>query len=52
VDADALDGLTLRPDLRGLPGLRAESSGDLARDIAAAICALFRPMLAGASGQN
>lgn len=36
VDTAVLDGLALRPDLSGIPGLRAESSGDLARDIGAA----------------
>jgi predicted RNA-binding Zn ribbon-like protein len=43
VDAAALHGLALRPDLSGGPGLRAEPSGDLARDIgAAAVTALLR----------
>lgn len=43
VDTAVLDGLALRPDLSGVPGLRAESSGDLARDISAAtITALLR----------
>src|SRR5690242_19947725 len=38
-----LDGLTLRPDLRGTPSLRADGPGDLARDIAAAtVTALLR----------
>ena len=43
VDTTALNGLTLRPDLNDLPGLRAESSGDLARDVGAAtVTALLR----------
>ena len=43
VDVTVLDGLTLRPDLSGVPGLRAESSGDLGRDLAAAtVTALLR----------
>jgi predicted RNA-binding Zn ribbon-like protein len=43
VDTAALDGLTLRPDLRGKLGLRADGPGDIARDIAAAtITALVR----------
>jgi predicted RNA-binding Zn ribbon-like protein len=43
VDAAALDGLALRPDLGGVPGLRARSSGDLARDLGAAtVTALLR----------
>ena len=43
VDAAFLDGLALRADLSGVPGLRAVSSGDLARDIAAAtVAALLR----------
>jgi len=43
VDAAALDDLALRPALTGVPGLRAESSGDLARDIGAAtVTALLR----------
>jgi predicted RNA-binding Zn ribbon-like protein len=43
VDVTALDGLALRPDLSGVPGLRAESGGDLARDIGAAtVTALLR----------
>jgi predicted RNA-binding Zn ribbon-like protein len=38
-----LDTLTLRPDLRGAPSLRAEVPGDLARDISAAtVAALLR----------
>jgi predicted RNA-binding Zn ribbon-like protein len=40
-----LDALTLRPDLRGEPSLRADVSGDLARDICAAtVTALLRAM--------
>jgi predicted RNA-binding Zn ribbon-like protein len=43
VDAAALHGLALRPDLSGVPALRAETSGDLARDIGAAtVTALLR----------
>jgi predicted RNA-binding Zn ribbon-like protein len=44
VDAAALDGPTLRPDLGGdAPGLRADAAGDLARDIGAAtVAALLR----------
>jgi predicted RNA-binding Zn ribbon-like protein len=39
----ALDALTLRPDLRGAPSLRADVPGDLARDICAAtFAALLR----------
>ena len=38
-----LDTLTLRPDLRGTPSLRADVPGDLARDISAAtVAALLR----------
>ena len=40
-----LDALTLRPDLRGTPSLRADAPGDLARDISAAtVAALLRAM--------
>jgi predicted RNA-binding Zn ribbon-like protein len=40
-----LDALTLRPDLRGTPSLRADVPGDLARDISAAtVAALLRAM--------
>ena len=43
VDTAALDGLALRPDLRGNPSLRADGPGDLAHDICAAtITALLR----------
>ncbi|MFB9449187.1 CGNR zinc finger domain-containing protein [Dactylosporangium vinaceum] len=44
VDGAGLAGLTLRPDLGGgVPGLRAEGRGDLARDIGAAtVAALLR----------
>lgn len=43
VDAAALHDLALRPDLSGLPGLRAATSGDLARDIGAVtVTALLR----------
>ena len=42
-DLSGLDGLTLRPDLRGSPSLRADPSGDLARDVSAAtVTALLR----------
>jgi predicted RNA-binding Zn ribbon-like protein len=40
-----LDALTLRPDLRGTPSLRADVTGDLALDISAAtVTALLRAM--------
>jgi predicted RNA-binding Zn ribbon-like protein len=40
-----LDTLTLRLDLRGIPSLRADVPGDLARDISAAtVAALLRAM--------
>jgi predicted RNA-binding Zn ribbon-like protein len=40
-----LDALTLRLDLRGVPTLRADTPGDLARDISAAtVAALLRSM--------
>jgi predicted RNA-binding Zn ribbon-like protein len=43
MDAAALHGLALRPDLSGVLALRAETSGDLARDIGAAtVTALLR----------
>ena len=43
VDTSALDGLSLRPDLRGSLSLRAEGPDDLAHDICAAtITALLR----------
>jgi len=43
VDTTALDGLPLRPDLRGNLSLRADGPGDLARDICAAtVTALLR----------
>ena len=43
VDTTVLDGLVLRPDLTGVPGLRAEPGGDLARDLGAAtVAALLR----------
>ncbi len=41
----SLDTLTLRPDLRGIPSLRADVPGELARDISAAtVVALLRAM--------
>src|SRR5438552_9126341 len=40
-----LDALTLRVDLRGVPSLRADVPGDLARDISAStVAALLRAM--------
>lgn len=43
VDTAALDGLALRPDLRGSLSLRADGPDDLARDIGAAtVTALLR----------
>lgn len=43
IDPDGLQDLTLRPDLLNGPSLRADETGDLAQDIAAAgIAALLR----------